>query len=68
MAVSIKLIVGKDVLLNKPGILPKLALPQAGTYLIEKVYDNATITITKRMAVTNKVNIWQLQSYYETLE
>ena len=56
------------VLFNKPGILPKLALPRAKSYLIEKVHDNETTTMAKSMTITDRVNIKRLQPYYEEPE
>ena len=39
--------VGDKVLLNKPGILPKLAVPRTGPYDIIKVHTNGTVLIHK---------------------
>lgn len=47
-------------MLNKPGILTKLALSQAGLYLIKKIHDNGNgtcIVVAKNMAVTKRANI-----------
>ena len=66
--ISIQYKEGDLVLLNKPEILPKLALPRAGPYLIEEVHDNGTVTIAKSMAVTDRVNIRRLQPYHKVPE
>ena len=57
------------ILFNKSGILPKLALPRADPYLIEKVCaDNGTVAIAKNMTVPDRVNIKRLQPYHEEPE
>ena len=45
---------GDLALLNKSGILPKLALPRPGSYLIEKVHNDETGAIAKSMTVTDR--------------
>ena len=65
---SIKYKEGNLILLNKPGILLKLAMQRAGSYLIEKVHANGTVAIAMSMAVTDRVNTRQLQPYHEEPE
>jgi len=60
---EIKYKAGDSVLLNKPGILPKVRkIP----YLVEKVHDDGTVTVATSMVVTSLVNIHQLEFYADS--
>ena len=56
--------VGDEVLLAKPGIIPKLDTPRTGPYVIKRVHTNGTITIQKGV-VTERVNIRRCQPYFK---
>ena len=47
---------GDRVLIEKSGIVNKLATPRTGPYTVEHVHDNGTLTVRKG-AVTDRVNI-----------
>ena len=51
---------GDYVTLEKPGIVPKLALPRLGPYKVHKVHNNGTVTIQKENYLTETVNIRQV--------
>lgn len=57
--------VGDQVLLNKPGILPKMTAPRQGPYKVEQVYSNGTIRITDG-TVSNRVNIRRVTPYHSS--
>ena len=56
--------VGDLVLLEKPGILPKMSVPRTGPFKVVQVHTNGTVTI-KRNAVTERINIWSLTPYHD---
>ena len=56
--------VGDKVLLEKPGIIPKMSAPRAGPYIIQRVSTNGTARI-KDGIVTQRVNIRRLTPYFE---
>lgn len=45
---------GDYITLENPGIVPKLALPQLGPYIVQKVKENGTITIQKEKYIKEK--------------
>ena len=53
---------GDQVLLTKPGLLRKLSTPRTGPYLVQQVFPNGTVTITKGV-VTQRVNIRRITPY-----
>jgi hypothetical protein len=55
--------VGDEVLVNKPGIIPKMENPRTGPYRICDVHDNGTVTIQDG-PVRQRINIWRLQPYH----
>jgi hypothetical protein len=58
-------VVGDKVLVNRPGILSKMSAPRSGPYEILSLHDNGTVTISKGIAVTERINIRRLQPYFE---
>ena len=48
---------GDWILIKKPGIIRKLAVPRLGPYKVLKHHNNGTITYEKEPFVTDKVNI-----------
>ena len=54
--------VGDLVLLEKPGVIPKLAKPRQGPFSITHVYTNGTVRI-QRGAINDRVNIPRLTPY-----
>ena len=55
---------GDKVLLEKPGITPKMVAPRTGPYEVTTVSTNGTVRIRKG-AVTHRVNIRRLTPYHE---
>jgi len=55
--------VGDLVLIQKPGILPKMEAPREGPYVIAVVHSNGTLTIQKG-PVTERINIRRVQPYF----
>ena len=51
------------VLLEKPGIIPKMSQPRNGPYEVIEVFTNSTIMIRKG-AVTHRVNIRRVTPYF----
>ena len=60
--------VGDMVLLEKPGIIPKLESPCDGPYEILEVYDNGTVQIKVNGAVKERVNLRRLTPFKQRLE
>ena len=60
--------VGNMVLLEKPGIIPKLESPHDGPYEILKVYNKGTVRIKVNGAVKEWVNIRCLTPFNQWLE
>ena len=60
-------VIGDKVLLQKPGILPKLAVPRTGPYKIIQVHSNGTVVIQKG-AVTERVNIRRITPFHEDIQ
>ena len=60
-------VIGDKVLLQKPGILPKLAVPRTGPYKITQVHSNGTVVIQKG-AVTERVNIRRITPFHEDIQ
>ena len=58
---------GDKVLLEKPGIIPKMSRPRTGPYTVLKIHTNGTLTI-KSGAVTDRVNIRRLTPYFERID
>ena len=56
---------GDKVMLTKPGILPKLSIPNEGPFTMQSVHDNGTVTINKNPAVRQTVNIRRLTPYFD---
>ena len=56
--------VGDQVLLNKPGILPKMVAPRTGPYTLVAVNDNGTVTLQKNNVVKQTVNIRRIIPYH----
>ena len=56
-------VVGQQVLLDKPGIVPKLTSPRTGPYTITQVHANGTVTI-QRGPTTERVNIRRITPYF----
>jgi hypothetical protein len=54
--------VGDQVLLETPGILPKLSTPRTGPYPVTKVYNNGKIQIQKGI-VSERVNIRRISPF-----
>jgi hypothetical protein len=54
--------VGQQVLLTKPGKIPKMSLPRLGPYTIVRVHTNGTVRI-QRGPVEHRVNIRRLTPY-----
>jgi len=50
---------------TKLEILQKVTIPRESPYFIKTVHDNGTVTISKGIAVTDRVNIWRLQPHFE---
>ena len=55
--------VNDKVLLEKPGIIPKMSQPRNGPYEVIEVFTNGTIMIRKG-AVTHRVNIRRVTPYF----
>ena len=55
---------GDWILIKKPGIIRKLAVPRLGPYKVLKHHNNGTITYEKEPFVTNKVNIQRVDPYH----
>jgi len=55
--------VGDQVLLKKPGKIPKLEMPHTGPYTIIHVYTNGTIRI-QRGAISEHVNIRHISPFF----
>ena len=55
--------INDKVLLEKPGKVPKMSLPQTGLYDVMAVHDNGTISICKG-AVTHHINMCRLIPYF----
>jgi transposase InsO family protein len=56
--------VGDKVLLDTPGILPKLRTPRSGPYVVQQVHTNGTVRI-QRGAISERVNIRRLTPFFE---
>ena len=56
--------VGDKVLLEKPGIIPKMSAPRTGPHIIQRVSTNGTVCI-KDGIVTQRVNIRRLTPHFE---
>lgn len=56
--------VGDKVLLERPGIQPKMGVPRDGPFEVVHVSTNGTVCIQKG-AVTQRVNIRRLTPYFE---
>ena len=56
--------VGMKVLLEKPGINPKLTAPRTGPYEITKIHTNGTIQIQKDEATAERVNIRRVTPFF----
>ena len=56
--------VGDKVLLEKPGIIPKMSTPRTGPYHIQQTFTNGTVIIQKGV-VNQRINIRQLTPYFE---
>jgi hypothetical protein len=56
--------VGDKVLIEKPGIIPKLSTPRSGPYEVLRVNANGTLRI-KRGNVTETINIRRVTPYFE---
>jgi hypothetical protein len=56
---------GDLILLEKPGIKRKLAIPRTGPHKVLKVYDNGTVLIAKSASTTETVNIRRIHPYYQ---
>ena len=56
--------IGDQVLLEKPGLIPKLSSPRTGPYTITEVHDNGTVTI-QRGATTEQVNVHRITPYFQ---
>jgi len=55
---------GDLVLLDKPGIIPKMDVPRTGPHTVIKVYTNGTVRIS-RGPIKERVNIRRLSPYHE---
>jgi hypothetical protein len=57
--------VGDQVLLETPGILPKLSTPRTGPYPVTNVYKNGRIRIHKgkKVIVSERVNIHRITPF-----
>ena len=55
---------GKKVILEKPGLISKLSAPRTGPYRITYTYTNGTVRI-QRGIVNERVNIRRLTPYKE---
>ena len=55
--------VGNKVLLEKPGLTPKMAAPRTGPCAVTKAHDNGTVTIQKNNVVEQVINIRRLTPY-----
>ena len=55
---------GKKVILEKPGLISKLSAPRTGPYRITHTYTNGTVRI-QRGIVNERVNIRRLTPYKE---
>ena len=60
--------VGDMVLLEKPGIIPKLESPCNGPYEILEVYNNGTVRIKVNGTVKERVNLQRLTSFNQRLQ
>jgi transposase InsO family protein len=56
--------VGDKVLIEKPGLIPKLHAPRTGPYVVEKVNTNGTIRI-RRGAISETINIRRVSPFFE---
>ena len=61
--ISTKLTTRYCLLLEKPGIIPKMSQPRNGPYEVIEVFTNGTIMIRKG-AVTHRVNIRRVTPYF----
>ena len=57
-------VVGDKVLLEKPGMLPKMVAPRTGPHKLVSVNDNGTVTLQKNNVVKQTVNIRHMQPYH----
>ena len=55
--------IGEQVLLNKPGLIPKMVAPRTGPYQLVAINNNGTVTIQKNDVVQQTVNIRRVQPY-----
>ena len=55
---------GDWILIKKPGIIRKLAVPRLGPYKVVTHHNNGTITYKKEPFVNEKVNIRRVEPYY----
>ena len=56
---------GDKVMVELPGINPKLSTPRTGPYVVSNVNDNGTITINKDGVVTQPINIRRVTPYFD---
>ena len=56
--------VGDKVLLEKPGVTPKMSAPHAGLHTMQRVSTNVTVRI-KDGTVTQRVNVHRLTPHFE---
>ena len=56
--------VGDKIMLEKPGIIPKMLKPRTGPHTVTKVYSNGTIDI-QRGPIRERVNIRRVTPYRE---
>lgn len=57
--------VGDWIIVQKPGIIRKLSVPQHGPYQVERVHeDNGTLTIRKSQYTTDRLNMRRCQPFY----
>jgi hypothetical protein len=54
--------IGDQVLLDKPGLVPKLSAPRTGPHTVTAIYTNGTVRI-QRGVVNERVNIRRLTPY-----
>ena len=55
---------GDWILIKKPGIIHKLAVPGLGPYKVIKHHNNGTITYEKEPFITDRINIRRVDPYY----
>jgi hypothetical protein len=55
--------IGDQVLLDKPGHVPKLSAPRTGPHTITAIYTNGTVRV-QRGVVNERINIRRLTPYH----